>query len=112
MKSNSIIIKYVFNFNFIAISLYDSNFIFINFIILFLFSKLYKFQSTRRSLYYYLLSLITIIELIILTLTFLISIKLIEILLRITFLYIYISVYYSSYIFYFFIIYSFEISKI
>ena len=111
VKSNSLNIKYkyVFNFSSIFISLYDLNFTFINFNILFLFSKLYKFRSTNRSLYYYLLSLITIVELIILALTFLMFVELIKILLRIALLYIYISVYYNSYIFYIFIIYSFEI---
>ena len=109
IKSNPIIIKYAFNFNFIIISLYDSNSIFISFIILFLFSKLYKFRSTRRSLYYYLLSLITAIELIILALAFLISIKPIRILLRTAPSYIYVSAYYNSYISYPFIICSSEI---
>ena len=109
MESNPITIKYAFNFNFIAIPLYDSNSIFINFIILFLFSKLYKFRSARRSLYHYLLSLITTIELIILALAFLMSVEPIGVLLRIALLYIYISAYYSPYISHFFIIYLFEI---
>ena len=111
VKSNSLDIKYkyVFNFSSIFISFYDSNFAFISFNILLLFSKLYEFRSTNRSLYYYLLSLITIIELIILALTFLIFVKLIKILLRIALLYIYISVYYNSYISHVSIIYSFEI---
>ena len=107
VKSNLLNIKYAFNFNFI--SLYDSNFAFIYFNILLLFSKLYKFRSIERSLYYYLLSLITTIELIILALMFLIFVELIKVLLRIALLYIYISVYYNSHIFYLFIVYSFEI---
>ena len=109
VESNPITIKYAFNFNFIAISLYGSNFTFINFIILSLFSGLYRFRSAGRSLYYYLLSLITTVGLIILALAFLISIEPIEILLRTAPSYIYISVCYSSHISYLFIICSFEI---
>lgn len=88
VESNPLNIKYILNFNLIFISLYDLNFTFISFIILSLFSKLYKLRSTKRSLYYYLLSLITTIKLIILALTFLISIEFIEVLLRTALLYI------------------------